>query len=92
VYAVFNRLPSVIGLIADVVGGMLGCDTIRYVVIGMPPVLAGASQLTVRDLSPLCATTTFVGGSGTVVPATIELLAELGVESPCAFVAVMVNV
>jgi hypothetical protein len=92
VYTVFKSPPSVIGLAADVVGEIPGCATILYVVMGRPPSLRGASQLTVRDPSPLCTATTFVGGSGTVVPAKIWLLAALGLESPWAFVATIVNV
>jgi len=81
----------VIGLVDPVPVILPGEDVAVYPVIVLPPVLAGAVNVTCTAPLPDLVAVPIVGAPGTVY-GVAELLAELAELVPAAFVAVTVNV
>jgi hypothetical protein len=67
-----------------------GEDVTVYEVIALPPLLEGASKVTVTDVSLVLVATTAVGASGTLGVVT-ELDSDDNDEVPTSFVAVTQN-
>ena len=80
-------IPLVVVVVAVIPPGV---DVIVYLVIAVPPLLAGAVKLTVTCALP-ATVVTFVGGFGTVLGMTEEDELE-GVLLPLVLVAITVKV
>jgi hypothetical protein len=77
-------VPAVLAVIPP------GVEVTVYPVIALPPLSAGAVQLTPAEAFPAVAVT-LVGAPGTAIGVTLLDAAEAG-PSPAAFVATTVNV
>ena len=78
------------GEVAPVAVKLPGLDVTVYIVIELPPLLAGATNATLAEVFPAVATTP-VGAPGTVTGITADEAAD-ATELPTAFVATTVKV
>ena len=78
------------GEVAPVAVKLPGLDVTVYIVIALPPSLAGATNATLAEVFPAVATTP-VGAPGTVAGVTADEAAD-ATELPTAVVAITVKV